>query len=197
MRRRKDGERYATHKLPRNMAQYHKLDLGGTACYEAEDAISISDDGSVSGDGVTYNYVGDYARMPEMPSDHFSEALGSCFLESDAGDNDFRAAYAEVYRVLKPGALLTVKGCGTLHVNHVRHAFAAGFELVAIAGLYVEGTSVNAAGYPEVSIGYDNPWIWRKPLDALAPRAVPATVEVPLGPEADRNAFEISLESDQ
>lgn len=80
-----------------------KLDLGGTACYESEDAIIISLDGSDAGDDISKLIVGDYNNMP-LPNSYFDEASGSCYLEEKPNWN-------ELYRVMKPGARIHVKAC--------------------------------------------------------------------------------------
>jgi hypothetical protein len=48
------------------------------------------------------------------------------------------AAFKEVARVLKPGSLLTVKGCGPALRRYYDAALAAGFEIVTPATIYAE-----------------------------------------------------------
>ena len=129
-----------------------KLDLGGTACYVDEGAVSISLDGSNSDDEVTPIVIGDYRRSP-FASDTFDEALGSCVLEEDS--EEYLDIFREIYRILKPGAQLKVKGCGGPHKNHLLQAIEAGFELIEMATIYIEE-------YGEIS--YDSPYVFRKAL---------------------------------
>lgn len=131
-----------------------KLDLGGTACYESKEAIGISLDGSMSEDFVTEVVQGDYRAMP-FPSEYFDEAFGGCFLENYY--QKYTREYREVYRVLKPGAKLTVSSCGPLHKNHLAHALACGFELVEEAAEYVDPDDPNERWL-------DAPYVFRKPL---------------------------------
>jgi hypothetical protein len=126
----------------------HRLDLGGTACYEDPDAVNISLDASDSGDETTPMIQADYNHAP-FPSNTFDEALGSCYLEE-------KVDWRELHRIMKPGAHVTVKCCGRPYIGPkslVREAKAAGFKMIEAAGFYYEAGS----GWTT-----DNPFIFEK-----------------------------------
>jgi len=135
-----------------------KLDLGGTACYEAMDAVILSIDGSGSGDTVSPRVIGDY-RHPPFSLDHFAEALGSCFLEEL--DEDYVALYESVAHHMKSGSILHVSSCGAYHPNHWKHGLAAGLELMDTPGLYWSHVADDGSGYGE--LWYDGSYVWQIP----------------------------------
>jgi len=104
-----------------------KIDLGGTACYESDEAVSISLDGTTSDDLVVIQIIGDYRSMP-FSSGSFSEAFGSCILEEP--DEEYHEIFREIHRVLQSGGLMIVKGCGAWHPNHLKHALDEGFTMI-------------------------------------------------------------------
>ena len=116
----------------------HKLDLGGTACYESKDAVSISLDGTTSDDEVVHNVIGNYRQLPFV-SGQFTEALGSCLLEEP--DEQYHDIYTEIARVLKPTARLYAQGCGDGHTNHAQHALDVGFLIESEGCVYEDEDS--------------------------------------------------------
>lgn len=101
------------------------LDLGGTACYEDQNAVGVSLDGSGSDDEITPRIIADYNRAP-FADNTFDEAVGSCYLEEEVD-------WAELFRLLKPGAKAIVMSCGFpygVDINEpLADAEAAGFVI--------------------------------------------------------------------
>lgn len=123
-----------------------RLDLGGTACYEdAENAIGITLDGSMSDDEVTPYVVGDYNNMWFFGNSIFDEALGSCYLEE-------KPNWRELNRVMRYGGIVKVKSCDKLYADRtvvLYDASHAGFRCIQVPD-YIEG------------YGYDEPFIFVK-----------------------------------
>lgn len=118
----------------------------GTFCYDAQ---------SFWGDEIpeAHQLFGDYVVGLPFPSNFFDKAAGSCFLEHY--EPDMSAAFKEVARVLKPGGLLTVKGCGAASRRYYDDALAAGFEIVTPATIYAEDLG------DEWQWGYDRPYTFQ------------------------------------
>ena len=124
------------------------LDLGSTYMFDetkkadllvetCTDGSFCYDEGSNYGDPVpsAIQMFSDYKQLPFV-GETFDEVAGSCFLEEETIDEQLRA-YKEVYRVLKPGGTLTVKGCGpALRRRYYDTATEAGFRLVGKAAIY-------------------------------------------------------------
>ena len=106
-----------------------KLDLGGTACYESEDDVCISLDGTSSDDHIVPVIIGDYNQAP-FPDNTFDEALGSCYLEE-------RVNFKELYRIMKPGARVLINACMELYDDEeivLQDAINAGFQIIERIG---------------------------------------------------------------
>lgn len=123
------------------------LDLGGTACFESREAVSVSLDGSASGDMVVHRVIGDYRALP-FADNTFVEAFGACFLEDDA--LDIYWALREVIQVTRVDGIIKLKGCGGPENYHYKIPSNFGLELSQEPTFYFD------QGYAY----YDDPFVW-------------------------------------
>jgi hypothetical protein len=130
-----------------------KLDLGGTMDYVSKRAVMVDMDfyQDWAGDEVSHKVVADFAHLP-FAADTFKEAAGSCVLEDEQLDWFFEFA-----RVLRKGARLQIKGCGTFEAipfSHFHMPYRAGFKLREVAGWYGSDS--------EPGFDMDTPYIWSR-----------------------------------
>lgn len=136
----------------------HILDLGGTSNY-GRDAVGIDLDGTYVDSDYdddpnaerSHHIIGDYNHAP-FPDNTFDEANGSCYLEEEY---DLK----ELYRIMKPGGIVTIKSCTDTqeaHIRHVENMQASGFIIDVLAELYEDSNDLG-------TFWYDYPFKLRKP----------------------------------
>ena len=118
----------------------------GTFCYNDVDAMWGPE---IAG---ALQVLGDYVEGLPFPDNYFDLAAGSCFLEYR--EPMMLKAFKEVFRVLKPGGFLKVKGCSPASRRYYDDAVAAGFEIWSPAAIYWDESD----GW-----SYDTPYYFMKP----------------------------------